>query len=78
MLDEPSLGLSPTAADIVFDALEAVRARGTAILVVEQRAEYVIAFADRTHVMHEGRITLDVDKGRPIDESLLTKAYFGS
>ncbi|GAA1649494.1 ABC transporter ATP-binding protein [Georgenia ruanii] len=78
MLDEPSLGLSPTAVDTVFEALEAVRAQGTAVLVVEQRAEFTIAFADRTYVLHDGEITLELTPEAADDEALLTKAYFGS
>ena len=38
MLDEPSLGLSPVLADLVFEQLAAIRARGTTILLVEQNA----------------------------------------
>lgn len=78
MLDEPSLGLSPTAVDVVFEALRAVRDQGTSILVVEQRAEFTIAFADRTYVLHDGEITLDLTPEDADDDDLLTKAYFGS
>lgn len=78
MLDEPSLGLSPTAVDTVFDALRAIRKNGTSILVVEQRAEFTIAFADRTYVLREGDITLELSPGDADNEALLTEAYFGS
>lgn len=78
MLDEPSLGLSPTAVDTVFEALQAIRSQGTSVLVVEQRAEFTIAFADRTYVLHEGEITLELSPEAAGDEDLLTKAYFGS
>ena len=40
LLDEPSLGLSPTVVDIVFEALRAIRARGLTVLLVEQRATH--------------------------------------
>jgi branched-chain amino acid transport system ATP-binding protein len=78
MLDEPSLGLAPSAVDTVFEALAAVRTTGVAILVVEQRAEFTIAFCDRTHVLHDGCITLDLGPEHATDDALLTKAYFGS
>lgn len=78
MLDEPSLGLSPTAVDTVFEALGTVRSQGTSILVVEQRAEFTIAFADRTYVLHDGRISLELSSGAAHDQALLEKAYFGS
>lgn len=78
MLDEPSLGLSPAAVDTVFEALAAVRSTGVALLVVEQRAEYTVAFCDRTRVLHDGEVTLDLTPTDADDDSLLTKAYFGS
>ena len=77
MLDEPSLGLSPTAVDTVFEALEAVRAAGKAVLVVEQRAEFTIAFCDRTYVLHDGVITLSLKPEDAENVQILTEAYFG-
>ena len=43
LLDEPSLGLSPTVVDIVFEALRAIRDRGLTVLLVEQRAQRTVA-----------------------------------
>ena len=77
MLDEPSLGLSPTAVDSVFEALDAVRAAGKAVLVVEQRAEFTIAFCERTHVLHDGIITVDLKPEDAENVAVLTEAYFG-
>lgn len=78
LLDEPSLGLSPTAVDTVFTALAAVRDTGTSLLVVEQRAGYTIAFAERTYVLHDGCITLELTPEAAHDDALLERAYFGS
>jgi branched-chain amino acid transport system ATP-binding protein len=77
MLDEPSLGLSPTAVDTVFEALEIVRKAGKAILVVEQRAELTIAFCSRTHVLHDGVITMTLKPEDAENVDVLTEAYFG-
>lgn len=78
LLDEPSLGLSPTAVDTVFDALSAIRDTGTSILVVEQRAQFTVAFADRTYVLHDGRLVLELTPSAAQDRELLERAYFGS
>jgi branched-chain amino acid transport system ATP-binding protein len=51
LLDEPSLGLAPSVVDIVFSTLRAIRERGLAVLLVEQRAQRTVALADRTHVL---------------------------
>lgn len=77
MLDEPSLGLSPSAVDIVFDALDVVAANGTGVLIVEQRAELTIARSTRTHVLRDGALTRELRPGDAGDSELLTKAYFG-
>lgn len=77
-LDEPSLGLSPTAVDTVFASIEAIRARGTAVLLVEQRAQQTVAAADRTYVLSEGRITMTLSPEDAQDSALLMKAYLGS
>ncbi|MCX6413238.1 MAG: ABC transporter ATP-binding protein [Actinobacteria bacterium] len=77
LLDEPSLGLSPTAVDTVFEALDVIRAEGRAVLVVEQRAEFTIAFCDRTFVLHDGLITLGLKPEDAEKVDVLTKAYFG-
>lgn len=77
-LDEPSLGLSPTAVDTVFASIESIRDRGTAVLLVEQRAQQAVAAADRTYVLSEGRITMTLTPDDAQDSALLMKAYLGS
>ena len=77
-LDEPSLGLSPTAVDTVFGAIESICARGTAVLIVEQRAQQTVAAAVRTYVLSEGRITMTLSPPDADDSALLMKAYLGS
>ena len=47
LLDEPSLGLAPRVVDDVFER-GAIRDRGVAVLLVEQRAQRTVALADRT------------------------------
>ncbi len=77
LLDEPSLGLSPTATDSVFAALEQVRCRGVSMLLVEQRAQRAIRFCDRSYVLSTGEIRLEVDRSTP-DVSSVVAAYFGA
>ena len=63
LLDEPSLGLAPTIVDVVFDALAAIRERGLAVLLVEQRAQRTVAAADRCHVLANGELRLTLGPG---------------
>src|SRR6266568_7999 len=75
LLDEPSLGLAPRIVDLVFEALAAVRERGLAILLVEQRAQRTVAFADRSHVLSKGRLRLTLGPESAGDTAALVSAY---
>ena len=75
LLDEPSLGLAPRVVDLVFDALAAIRERGLAILLVEQRAQRTVAFADRSHVLSKGRLRLTLGPESAGDTDALVSAY---
>jgi branched-chain amino acid transport system ATP-binding protein len=78
LLDEPSLGLAPKLVDVVFDTLAAIRDRGVAVLLVEQRAQRTVAFAERTHVLSNGRVATTLGPGDADDTSRMVAAYFGS
>ena len=76
LLDEPSLGLAPTIVDVVFDALAAIRERGLAVLLVEQRAQRTVAIADRSHVLANGELRLTLGPENAGDTDALVAAYF--
>jgi branched-chain amino acid transport system ATP-binding protein len=76
LLDEPSLGLAPTVVDVVFDVLAAIRDRGLAVLLVEQRAQRAVALADRAHVLSNGELRLTLGPESAADTDTLVAAYF--
>jgi branched-chain amino acid transport system ATP-binding protein len=76
LLDEPSLGLAPQVVDAVFAALQEIRDRGIAILLVEQRAQRTVALADRSHVLSNGRLRLTLGPEAAGDTETLVSAYF--
>jgi branched-chain amino acid transport system ATP-binding protein len=75
LLDEPSLGLAPRMVDLVFEALADIRERGLAILLVEQRAQRTVAFADRSHVLSQGQLRLTLGPESAGDTDALVSAY---
>jgi branched-chain amino acid transport system ATP-binding protein len=75
LLDEPSLGLAPQMVDVVFQALQEIRASGLAILLVEQRAQRTVALADRSHVLANGRLRLILGPEAANDTETLVAAY---
>ncbi len=56
LLDEPSLGLAPKIASLVFDALQELNRAGLTILLVEQNARRALDIARYGYVMERGRI----------------------
>jgi branched-chain amino acid transport system ATP-binding protein len=75
LLDEPSLGLSPTVVDAVFAALAAIRDRGVTVLLVEQRAQRTVALADRTLVLANGELRLTLTPADADDTEKMIAAY---
>jgi branched-chain amino acid transport system ATP-binding protein len=75
LLDEPSLGLAPTAVAAVFSALERVHQLGVAVLLVEQRAEMTLDFCSRSYVLVGGKIQFEADRSTPIES--VVASYFG-
>ncbi len=75
LLDEPSLGLSPTITDAVFEALAEIRDRGIAVLLVEQRAQRTVALAHRSLVLANGEIRLTLTPDDAADTERMIHAY---
>jgi len=75
LLDEPSLGLAPTMVDVVFGALAAVRDRGVTVLLVEQRAQRTVAFADRTYVLANGEVRVTLTCADAANTDKMIAAY---
>ena len=55
LLDEPSAGLSPKAAEALFEGIVAIHKEGTSIAMVEQNAHEALAIADDGVVLVDGR-----------------------
>jgi branched-chain amino acid transport system ATP-binding protein len=64
LVDEPSVGLSPTAIGLVFDELLRINAAGQTILLVEQNTKKAMAVAQRAVILRLGKVIWD---GRPAD-----------
>ncbi|HXA96503.1 MAG TPA: ABC transporter ATP-binding protein [Candidatus Dormibacteraeota bacterium] len=55
LLDEPSAGLAPQAAERLFETIAAIRADGVAVVMVEQNALEALAIARRGVILVDGR-----------------------
>ncbi len=55
LVDEPSAGLSPVAAERLFETIVAINRDGVSILMVEQNALESLSISDRAYVLVDGR-----------------------
>jgi len=77
MLDEPSLGLSPLLCRELFKNLQAVRATGVGILLVEQNARQSLAIADRAYLLENGAIVGHGKAQDMLHDPAVQAAYLG-
>ena len=77
LIDEPTLGLGPRAARETLDVIAALRADGTAILLIEQNAAVALAVADRALAMSNGRIVAQGPPRALLDDPSLALTYLG-
>jgi branched-chain amino acid transport system ATP-binding protein len=76
LLDEVSLGLAPIVVRRIYEALPAVRAAGTTVVVIEQDVGQALRAADRVYCLLEGRVALE-GAPRDLDRDRIAAAYFG-
>jgi branched-chain amino acid transport system ATP-binding protein len=76
MLDEPSLGLSPVLAELVFERLAEIQRQGTTILLVEQNAT-CLELATRGIILANGHVVLAGDRHMLQDSDFVRRAYLG-
>jgi branched-chain amino acid transport system ATP-binding protein len=77
LLDEPSLGLAPRIVAEMLGNIAALRARGVAILLVEQNARAALRIADRGYVMELGRIALAGSSSALAADDRIARLYLG-
>jgi branched-chain amino acid transport system ATP-binding protein/neutral amino acid transport system ATP-binding protein len=77
MLDEPSAGLSPKAAEALLRDIAAIHREGTAIAMVEQNAREALAIADTGVMLVDGR-TVRVGPARAMaDDPDIRRLFLG-
>ena len=56
LVDEPSVGLSPLAAQSIYEELLTLKAEGRTILLVDQDVRSAMSVADKVYVLDLGRV----------------------
>ena len=77
LLDEPSMGLAPVLVDVIFETIEKIRSQGVTVLLVEQNALAALEIADYAYVLESGRLNLEGEASKLLDDPSVTAAYLG-
>jgi branched-chain amino acid transport system ATP-binding protein len=77
MLDEPTTGLAPKVAQKAYEALEALKETGMALLLAEQQVPLALSLADRGYVLENGRIRLEGSSEELERNAEVRRAYLG-
>jgi branched-chain amino acid transport system ATP-binding protein len=77
VLDEPSLGIAPRTANLIFDAISRVRAEGVTVLLVEQNLRAALRLSDRLYVLQTGSLVLSGTAAELAESPLIRRAYLG-
>ena len=56
IIDELSMGLAPRVVELLYETVQALAARGTTIVVIEQFAHDILGFADQAVVLQHGLV----------------------
>jgi branched-chain amino acid transport system ATP-binding protein len=78
LLDEPSMGLAPTVADLIFESIAALhREDRVTLLLVEQRVAEALESCDYGYVLETGRVILEGPHSALIADDRVRRAYLG-
>jgi branched-chain amino acid transport system ATP-binding protein len=78
LLDEPSMGLAPAVADLIFDRIAALnREDRITLLLVEQRVAEALESCDYGYVIETGRVVLEGGHEALISDDKIRRAYLG-
>lgn len=78
MLDEPSLGLAPTAVSTIFEIMKKFNEEERiSVLLVEQNARIALSISYHAYIMENGRIVLDGPAEQLADNEDIKEFYLG-
>lgn len=75
LMDEPSMGLSPIYVNEIFDIIKQINADGVTVLLVEQNAKKALKIANRAYVLETGKIVLEGDADKLMNDPKVKAAY---
>jgi branched-chain amino acid transport system ATP-binding protein len=78
LFDEPSLGLAPKTARMVFDTIKRLQEEvGITVMMVEQNAKSALAISDRAYVLELGQERLEGPASKLLNDPRVAQLYLG-
>ena len=78
LFDEPSLGLAPKTARLVFDTIKQLQEEaGITVLMVEQNARSGLAISNRAYVLELGKDRLEGPANQLLNDERVAQLYLG-
>ncbi|MDR1296887.1 MAG: ABC transporter ATP-binding protein [Deltaproteobacteria bacterium] len=77
LLDEPSMGLSPTNVLVVFETIRTLTSQEATIVIVEQNVNATLNVASRAYVMEHGAVVMEGSSEELAKNDFVKKMYLG-
>lgn len=77
LMDEPSMGLAPSAVETVMAQVRSIADSGIAVLLVEQNARMGLQIADDVVLMARGSVVYSGSASEVADDSALVRTFLG-
>jgi ribose transport system ATP-binding protein len=74
ILDEPTIGVDIGAKSDIVEIVRTLADKGAAVLVISSEFEELLAMSDRMLILHDGRLTNDLDRRNIASEEVLHHA----
>jgi len=77
LLDEPSLGLQPSLVRTIIDTIRTINERGLTVFLIEQNVHFSLPISHRAYVLEQGRVILEDEGAKLLDNPHVRVAYLG-
>ena len=77
LLDEPTLGLAPAIARMIFQIIPQLRDMGLTVVIAEQDLHRTLRIADRAYVLENGRVAAEGTGAEIANDPAVRRAYLG-
>jgi branched-chain amino acid transport system ATP-binding protein len=77
MIDEPFLGLSPTAVQKILAVMQTINQDGVALLFTEQNVTLALSVSQRAYVLESGRVALSGHAQEVLGHEMIRQVYLG-